>query len=59
VSTGMSSASRWCLVVAIAALGVKTSIGQLVSLGWKPVALMIAETAFIAFASVTAIKVLS
>jgi uncharacterized membrane protein YadS len=55
----MSSASRWCLVVAIAALGVKTSIGQLVSLGWKPVALMIAETAFIALATVIAIKALS
>jgi uncharacterized integral membrane protein (TIGR00698 family) len=59
VSAGMSSASRWCLVVAIAALGVKTSIGQLVSLGWKPVALMIAETAFIALATVIAIKALS
>jgi uncharacterized integral membrane protein (TIGR00698 family) len=59
VSAGMSSASRWCLVVAIAALGVKTSIAQLVSLGWKPVALMIAETAFIALASVIAITALS
>ncbi|MBX3514452.1 MAG: putative sulfate exporter family transporter [Xanthobacteraceae bacterium] len=56
---GMSAASRWCLVVAIAALGVKTSFQQVVSLGWKPVALMIAETAFIAFAAIGAIEILS
>lgn len=55
----MSSASRWCLVVAIAALGVKTSFEQIVSLGWKPVVLMIAETAFIAFAAIAAVKILN
>lgn len=59
VSEGMTSASRWCLVVAIAALGVKTSFQQLASLGWKPVALMIAETAFIALAAMGAIAILS
>lgn len=59
VSDGMSSASRWCLVVAIAALGVKTSFEQLVSLGWRPIALMVAETAFIALAAVIAIEMLS
>lgn len=56
---GMSSASRWCLVVAIAALGVKTSFEQIQSLGWKPVALIVAETSFIALAAAGAIKLLS
>jgi uncharacterized membrane protein YadS len=40
--------SRWCLVVAIAALGVKTSLQQFAALGWRPMALMVGETAFLA-----------
>ena len=40
--------SRACLVVAIAALGVKTSFQELASLGWRPVALMLAETLILA-----------
>jgi uncharacterized integral membrane protein (TIGR00698 family) len=36
------------LVVAIAAIGVKTSLKQVVSVGWRPVILMGAETAFLA-----------
>lgn len=42
-----SDVSRWCLVVAIAALGVKTSLQQFAALGWRPVALMVGETAFL------------
>ncbi|NVK19950.1 MAG: putative sulfate exporter family transporter [Methylocystaceae bacterium] len=44
----MVSASGWCLVTAIAALGIKTSLKSLVEVGFVPVALMIGETAFIA-----------
>lgn len=36
--------SRWCLVTAIAALGVKTVLRELVDLGWRPVILMVVET---------------
>ena len=43
-----SGLSRWCLVVAIAALGVKTSLQQLASLGWRPVLMLAAETVFLA-----------
>ncbi len=43
-----SSASRWCLVAAIAAAGVKTSFEELLKLGWQPVMLLVAETVFIA-----------
>jgi uncharacterized integral membrane protein (TIGR00698 family) len=39
--------SRWCLVAAIAGLGVMTSFGELAALGWRPVIMMVAETLFI------------
>jgi uncharacterized membrane protein YadS len=47
VGTAVNDVSRWCLVTAIAALGMKTSFKNLVAVGWRPVGLMIAETAWI------------
>jgi len=44
----LSDLSRWCLVIAIAALGVKTSFRQLADLGWMPVVMIVGETLFIA-----------
>jgi len=44
----ISHASRACLVMAIAALGVKTSFQSLASLGWRPVAMLLAETIWLA-----------
>jgi uncharacterized integral membrane protein (TIGR00698 family) len=43
-----NDASRWCLVAAIAGIGMKTQLKELASVGFKPVALMIGETAFLA-----------
>jgi uncharacterized integral membrane protein (TIGR00698 family) len=40
--------SQWCLVAAVAALGMKTRLRELASVGLKPVLLMIGETAFLA-----------
>jgi uncharacterized integral membrane protein (TIGR00698 family) len=40
--------SRWCLVTAIAALGMKTSFKALAAVGWRPIALMLLETVWIA-----------
>ncbi len=40
--------SSWCLVVSIVAIGVKTSLKQIVSVGWKPVFLITSETIFFA-----------
>ncbi|WP_153130649.1 YeiH family protein [Dechloromonas hortensis] len=48
VVDGMSGLSRWCLVVAIAALGVKTSFQQLAALGWRPVLMLLIDTVFLA-----------
>jgi uncharacterized integral membrane protein (TIGR00698 family) len=43
-----SDASRWLLVAAIAGIGMKTQLKELVTVGIKPVALMIGETVFLA-----------
>jgi uncharacterized membrane protein YadS len=43
-----SDVSRWCLVAAIAAIGMKTQLKELASVGLKPVLLMLAETLFLA-----------
>jgi uncharacterized integral membrane protein (TIGR00698 family) len=42
-----SDVSQWCLVAAVAALGTKTRLRELASIGFKPVALMIGETFFL------------
>jgi uncharacterized membrane protein YadS len=45
---GLNAASRACLVVAIAALGVKTSLPALAGAGWRPFALLLVETLWLA-----------
>jgi uncharacterized membrane protein YadS len=50
-----NTASRWCLVAAIAALGVKTHFSEIVDIGWKPVVLMVLETLVIAGLALLAI----
>jgi uncharacterized integral membrane protein (TIGR00698 family) len=47
-TSAASDLSGWCLVTAIAALGMKTSFKNLVKVGWRPVGLLVAETAWIA-----------
>lgn len=42
-----SDLSRWCLVVAISALGMKTQLKELASVGIKPILLMLGETLFL------------
>jgi uncharacterized integral membrane protein (TIGR00698 family) len=46
-ASGASVLSSWCLVMAISALGMKTSFKSLVTAGWRPVGLMVAETLWI------------
>ncbi len=43
-----SDVSGWCLVTAISAIGMKTQLRELASVGVKPVALMLGETIFLA-----------
>lgn len=47
VVQGATDASRVCLVLSIAAAGIKTSIEELLQLGWKPLLLFLSETLFI------------
>ena len=55
VRSAGNEASRWCLVAAISALGIKTHFSEIVEIGWKPVVLMILETMFIAGLALVAI----
>jgi uncharacterized membrane protein YadS len=48
VTDAGSNLSRWCLVTAIAAIGMKTSLRSLVDMGLKPVMLLVFETLFLA-----------
>ena len=47
--------SSWCLVTAIAALGMKTSFRDVAAVGWRPVAMMVAETVWIGLFVLTAV----
>ncbi|MBA1202812.1 putative sulfate exporter family transporter [Pseudomonas capeferrum] len=48
--------SRWCLVTAIAALGMKTSLKALLEVGWRPATLLVSETVFLAALILIAVK---
>jgi Conserved hypothetical protein 698 len=50
--------SRWCLVAAIAALGMKTSFKALFAVGWRPIGLMVAETVWIAALVLLSVKMI-
>jgi uncharacterized integral membrane protein (TIGR00698 family) len=54
-TTAMTDVSRWCLVAAIAALGMKTSFKDLAAAGWRPIGLIAAETAWIAMVVLIAV----
>jgi uncharacterized membrane protein YadS len=47
VAQGGSELSRWCLVAAIAGIGMKTQLKELATVGVKPVLLMVGETVFL------------
>lgn len=47
-ASAASVGAAWMLLVAIAALGVRTSLQEIAGVGLRPIILMVAETAFIA-----------
>lgn len=55
VTVPLIDLSRWCIITAVAALGMKTSFGKLVQVGWMPVMIVFIETAFIALLALGAI----
>ena len=40
--------SRWCLIIAMSAIGMKTQLKQIIEVGLKPVVLMLGEAVFLA-----------
>lgn len=54
----MTALSSLCLVTAIAALGMKTSLGKLAVVGWKPVAMIVVETLVLATFVIAALTLL-
>ena len=56
VQASGNAASRFFLVSAIAALGMKTRFADIAAVGWKPVILMLLETAFIAVIALVALS---
>ncbi|UWQ93657.1 YeiH family protein (plasmid) [Aliisedimentitalea scapharcae] len=48
VVDAMSSLSRWALLISIAAVGMKTSLKRILDVGGQAIALIVAETLFIA-----------
>jgi uncharacterized integral membrane protein (TIGR00698 family) len=53
-----NEASRWLLVAAMAGIGMKTQLKELVTVGLKPIALMVGETVFLAFLVVGLMRLL-
>ena len=54
VGTSLADASRWCLIVAMAAIGMKTPLAEMRLLGFRPVAILVLETALIGVAGAAA-----
>ncbi len=48
VITAGNDLSRWALVTSISAIGMKTHLGDIVKVGFKPVILMLGETVLLA-----------
>lgn len=47
VQSGLNGLSSWCLVIAISALGMKTQLKELATVGIKPILLMVGESVFL------------
>jgi uncharacterized integral membrane protein (TIGR00698 family) len=56
VTAGAGELSRWCLVISLAAIGMKTRPGDLVKVGIKPVVLMLVQTVLLAGITMAVIK---
>lgn len=55
----LSQSSRWLLLIAIAAVGMKTNLKQILSVGGAAIALIVLETVFIAAFILAGIKLLT
>jgi uncharacterized integral membrane protein (TIGR00698 family) len=51
--------SRWCLVTAIAALGIKTSLKAMMTIGYQPVIIILMESIFIGLWILSGLQILN
>lgn len=58
VQTAGNDFSRWCLIVSIAGIGMKTHLKELATVGFRPVALMLGETLFLAALALLLLRLL-
>jgi uncharacterized integral membrane protein (TIGR00698 family) len=56
LTEGAGELSRWCLVASLAAIGMKTRLGDLMKVGMKPIILMLIETLVLAAIVLAALK---
>ena len=54
----LSTASRWCLVIAMVGIGINTSLGEIRELGYRPAAILVGTTVFIAALGLTGASLL-
>ena len=58
VQSAANGLSRWCLVSAIAAIGMKTQLKDVLTVGMKPIAMMVGETIFLMLLVVAMLAIL-
>lgn len=58
IQSSLNDLSRWCLVVSISALGMKTQLKELATIGIKPIFLMIGESIFLVVLVLVAMRCL-
>ena len=47
IRAALSAAASWLLLTAVAALGVRTSLQEVLTLGWRPLVLILSESVFL------------
>lgn len=58
VGEGLTEISRWCLITAVAALGVKTNMGEVFAVGPRPLLALVAQTVLLMVFSLFGIALL-
>jgi len=58
IGDGLTETSRWCLITAVAALGVKTNLGEVFSVGPRPLMALVAQTLLLMIFSLAGIAFL-
>ena len=55
IREALSAAASWLLLTAVAALGVRTSLQEVLTLGWRPLVLILSESVFLGLLAVAGV----